>query len=106
MGSLTISREQPRLMSSMSVHGAAALVAIRSGLCNYRWRIDEMLGDEPHLQLVRPQDVGDENVVRRVVAHLARAARSFSRLFDDEFVCLEQAGQHRGDFLDSVRRAR
>ena len=34
---------------AMRVHGAAARVAVRSGLCNHRRGIDQMLGDEPHL---------------------------------------------------------
>src|SRR5262245_16317838 len=54
-------------------------------------RVDQMLGDEPHLQLIRPQHVRDEDVVRRVVAHLARTFGGFPRLFNDQFVRLEQA---------------
>src|SRR2546428_4673972 len=67
----------------------------------YDRHVDEMLGDEPDLQLVRSEDVAHQQVVGAVVAVVRRFLDGLAHFFDDDLVSLEQAGQHGGGLLDA-----
>jgi hypothetical protein len=52
-------------------------------------RVDEVLRDEPGLELVGPQHPRDQQVVGAIVAKLVGAVRGRANLRDDELVGLE-----------------
>src|SRR5437867_4847983 len=69
-------------------------------------RVAEMLGSEPDLQLVRPNDLAHEEVVGAVITRLCRLPRHRPRLLQDDFVGMEQSGDLRGNLLPASRRPR
>src|SRR2546425_2825694 len=69
-------------------------------------RVAQMLGSEPDLQLVRPNDLAHEEVVGAVITRLCRLPRHRPRLLQDDFVGMEQAGDLRGNLLPASRRPR
>src|SRR5207245_3873593 len=69
-------------------------------------RVAQMLGSEPDLQLVRPNDLAHEEVVGAVITRLCRLPRHRPRLLQDDFVGMEQSGDLRGSLLPASRRPR
>src|SRR3954452_21100312 len=67
--------------------------------------VDEVLGEEPDLQLVPAQDVAHQQVVRAPVLRFVGRVDRVARLADDRLVPAEQARDHRRDLLGPVRRA-
>ena len=51
-------------------------------------RCDGMLGKKPHLQLVPPQHVADEHVVRSIIARFGGEPRHRTRFLQDNLVCM------------------
>ena len=72
----------------------------------YQWCVYEMLSEKPALKLADADDVGHEQIIGAVVAKRGYASGGLMRIGEDELVCLEQTGQHRGDSLDAVGGAR
>jgi hypothetical protein len=53
-------------------------------------RVDHVFGDEPGLQLVRPDHVAHDDIVRAVIAVLRREPRHGPRFLQDDFVRVKQ----------------
>src|SRR5690348_1823862 len=70
----------------------------------YQWGVDEVLGEEPRLQLAGPDHVGNQQVVGTVIAAFLDQRGEPVRLAEDDLVRLQQAGQHRRYLLDTVGR--
>src|SRR5207249_5310173 len=68
--------------------------------------VPEIVGNEPDLQLVRPNDVAHEEVVGAVIARLRRLPRHRPRLLQDDFMGMKQSGDLRGNLLTLSRRSR
>src|SRR6266699_3470515 len=68
--------------------------------------VDEVLGEEPRLQLAGPDHLGYQQVVGTVVAAVLGPRGGLVRLPQDDLVRLQQAGQHRRYLLDAVWRPR
>jgi hypothetical protein len=58
--------------------------------CVGQRHLDGVLGHEPHLQLVAPDYIADDQVVGAVVATLGRAPCHRARLLQDDFVGVQQ----------------
>src|SRR5262245_9586523 len=67
-------------------------------------RIDEVLRQEPHVHLVRPNDLADHQVVGAVVARLLGHLGRRVSLAQDELVRLEQTRELHRNFLAPARR--
>jgi hypothetical protein len=72
-------------------------------LLDYR-RVDEVLGDEPDLQLVGAEDVAHHEVVRAPIAVLVRDVGRAPHALDDDLVRVEEAVEHDRHFFGAVRR--
>src|SRR5438445_329803 len=68
--------------------------------------VDQVFGDEPHLEFVRPQHVAHQQVVGPVVSALSGLPDPLADLLDDDLVSFQETAQHRGDLLHAVRRSR
>ena len=67
--------------------------------------LDQMLGKEPHLELVPAQDVAHQQVIRAPILGFLGRLDVLAHLADDRLVRLQQAGDLRGHVLRPVRRA-
>src|ERR1700730_9099128 len=61
--------------------------------------VHEVLGHEPDLQLVAPDDVADEQIVGTVVAAFGGQARHRMGLLQDDLVGVEKARNLNGDLF-------
>ena len=52
-------------------------------------RVDEVLREQPRLELARADDVGDHQVIAAVITECRDAGRRVVRVAQDELVCLE-----------------
>lgn len=52
--------------------------------------VDQVLAQKPGLQLIGPQHLADEKVIRAIVAQFGDASRLFSHVADDELVSVQQ----------------
>src|SRR2546428_13737841 len=68
--------------------------------------VDEVLSEEPRLELASTDDVGDEEVIRAVIAERSDSGRRVMRVAEDHLVRLEQPGQHRRHLLAAIRGPR
>ncbi len=65
---------------------------------------NELLGDEPHLKFVRPENLADQKIVGAIVAVLFGGFGRFASFFDDQFVCLKQPIQLHVHIFPAARR--
>lgn len=72
----------------------------------YERSIDKVLDEEPGLQLIGPDHVGDDQIICSVISPLGGSLRGVVSIDENKLVGFEQAGQHRGHFLTTVRRPR
>ena len=61
--------------------------------------LDQVLADEPGLELVGAQDVGDDHVVGAIVARLVGRSRRCRGTLHDDLVGFEQAGDLDGNLF-------
>ena len=66
------------------------------------WGIDEVLNEEPRLEFTRADVVRDEEVIGAVFTECGDTGRRVVRIAEDQFVRLEQPGQHRRDLLAAI----
>src|SRR6266550_5819006 len=67
--------------------------------------LDQVLADEPGLQLVGPEDVADDKVVGALIAGVAGGFGDVEATLDDDLVGLEEAGDLDGHLFPASRRA-
>src|SRR5260370_21971576 len=67
--------------------------------------LDEVLADEPGLQLVRTEDVADDEVVGALVAGFCGRVGYIEAALDDDLVGFEEAGDLDGHLFPASRRA-
>src|SRR6266446_5885775 len=71
-----------------------------------KWRVDEVLREEPRLEFARADEVRDNQVVRAVVTERGDPACRLVRVAEDHLVRLKQPGEHRRHLLAPVRGPR
>src|SRR5262245_9507599 len=62
-----------------------------TALSSDHWGVDDVLRQEPDLELVTPDDVAHDEIICPIVARLRRAARHRSCLFEHDFVSMEES---------------
>src|ERR1700730_859863 len=60
-----------------------------------RIAVGEVLGEKPHVHLVGPYYVADDQIVSPIIAVFARLPRRPARLEEDLFMCVEQSSDLR-----------
>ncbi len=65
---------------------------------------DEVLADEPGLELVGAEDVADDEIVGALIAGFRRPLGDVEAALDDEFVGLEEAGDLDGNLFPAAGR--
>src|SRR5438105_3433273 len=68
--------------------------------------VDDVLRDEPDLQLVATDHIAHEQIVGPVVARLAGQAGHRARFLDHDLVCVQEARDLHGRLLAALRRPR
>lgn len=71
----------------------------------YERSVDEVLGEEPGLDLTGADDSGDDQVIGAVVARPCGTGGVLVGVDEYGFVNFQQPRQHGRDFLGAVRRA-
>src|SRR5687767_8863554 len=78
-------------------------------ICSLRvrqWLTHDMLGHEPGLQLVTPNDLAYDQIVGSVVPAVRCEASHRSRFLEDDFMGMQQAGDLHGHFFATLRWTR
>jgi len=68
--------------------------------------VDDVLGDEPDLQLVAANHAADDQIVGAIVTDLGRTPGHRARLFQHDLVRMQQPRDLDGDFFAAFRRPR
>ena len=72
----------------------------------YKGRIDQVLDEEPGLQFIGPDHVGDDQIICSVISPLGSSLCGVVGIDEDKLMRFEQPRQHGGHFFTTIGRPR